>query len=95
MTNNQTEFLMNMNPEVMCNVPGKDCVEKNQTRVKSILNLCMKSTLYISIIYIFKNIDVLEHSGFCRLAMFICLVIQYIKINMIFSILLVDTMSCM
>lgn len=54
----------------------------------------MKSTLYIYNIYL-KNINVLEHSGFYRLAMFICLVIQYIKMNMIFYILLVDTMSCM
>lgn len=55
----------------------------------------MKSTLYIYNIYIFKKIDVLEHSGFCRLAMFICFGKQYMKINMIFSISLVDAMSCM
>lgn len=70
---------MNKIPEVMCNVPGKDRVEKNQTMDKSILNLYILNLPYISIIYIFKNINVLEHSGFCKLAMFICLGIQYMK----------------
>lgn len=47
----------------------------------------MKCNIHL---YIYK-----ENSGFSKLAVFICLGIQYIKMNMIFSILLVDTMSCM
>lgn len=76
----------------MCNVPERDWTEK----IKSILNLCTGSLSYISILYkYFKNINVLEHSSFARPAMFLCLGITYIKINMIFYIMLVDTMSCM
>lgn len=67
--------------------------ERNQT-----MNICIWIYLmYIYNIYkyIFKKINVLEHSGFCKPAMFICLGEQYIKINMIFYILLIDTMSRM
>lgn len=91
LTNNQAYFF-NLIPEVMCNLPERDSAEK----IKSILNLCTGSLSYISIIYkYFKNINVLDHSSFARPAMFLCLGITYIKINMIFYIMLVDTMSCM
>lgn len=51
MTKNQTEDFIDMIPEVMCNVPGRDCVEKNQTMEKYeyVYEIYL---IYIYIIYI-------------------------------------------
>lgn len=34
LTSNQSESFMNIIPEVMCNVPEKDCVKKNTTMAR-------------------------------------------------------------